>query len=152
VPQAGHLTPTERGIDGALLDLEYQRIEVIKFNLFDNDGTYKDFITGRDGAGGPALKVWSKCVRRNRIQTTWTLAATHSEQTCKEELIRHRKVTGICNDILNPLMGSTINCLHATSPLIPRSRPEPNQPDKNRHGDRLSLLKPDPANLRRSAE
>jgi hypothetical protein len=25
-----------RGIDGALLDLEYQRIELIKFNLFEN--------------------------------------------------------------------------------------------------------------------
>src|SRR5579871_4753157 len=34
VKQAGHLAPAQRGIDGALLDLEYQRIEVIKFNLF----------------------------------------------------------------------------------------------------------------------
>ena len=25
-----------RGVDGALLDLEYQRMELIKFNLFDN--------------------------------------------------------------------------------------------------------------------
>src|ERR1035441_31447 len=30
--QAGHLSPTGRGVDGALLDLEYQRIELIKFN------------------------------------------------------------------------------------------------------------------------
>ena len=36
-----------RGIDGALLDLEYQRIELIKFNLFDNSGTYEDYVSGR---------------------------------------------------------------------------------------------------------
>ncbi len=35
-----HLAPNGRGIDGALLDLEYQRMEMIKFNLFDNSGTY----------------------------------------------------------------------------------------------------------------
>src|SRR5262245_36364084 len=29
-----HLSPNGRGIDGALLDLEYQRMELIKFNLF----------------------------------------------------------------------------------------------------------------------
>jgi hypothetical protein len=33
--------PAFRGVSGALLDLEYQRIELIKFNLFDNSGTYK---------------------------------------------------------------------------------------------------------------
>ena len=47
-----------RGIDGALLDLEYQRIELIKFNLFDNSGTYEDYVRGRDGVAGRALKVW----------------------------------------------------------------------------------------------
>lgn len=31
-----HVKPNGRGIDGALMDLEYQRIELIKFNLFDN--------------------------------------------------------------------------------------------------------------------
>ena len=31
-----HLKPNGRGIDGSLFDLEYQRIELIKFNLFDN--------------------------------------------------------------------------------------------------------------------
>ena len=34
----------QRGIDGALIDLEYQRMELIRFNLFDNNGTYR---TGR---------------------------------------------------------------------------------------------------------
>src|SRR5579872_3391009 len=47
--QAGHLAPAQRGIDGALLDLEYQRIELIKFNLFDNNGTYPDYVSGRNG-------------------------------------------------------------------------------------------------------
>ena len=28
-----------RGIDGALMDIEYQRMELIKFNLFDNRPT-----------------------------------------------------------------------------------------------------------------
>src|SRR5690242_5714606 len=33
---------TLQGVSGALLDLEYQRIELIKFNLFDNNGTWKN--------------------------------------------------------------------------------------------------------------
>ena len=43
-----------RGLRGALADLEYQRIELIRFNLFDNSGTYRQFVEGRDGVGGPA--------------------------------------------------------------------------------------------------
>src|SRR4051812_20109520 len=34
--------PTRRGVLGALMDLEYQRIELIKFNLFDNNGAYPE--------------------------------------------------------------------------------------------------------------
>ena len=56
---SGHLAPNGRGIDGALLDLEYQRMEMIKFNLFDNSGTYREYVLGRDGVKGPALKVWN---------------------------------------------------------------------------------------------
>ena len=42
-----HLTNRNtRGIDGALIDLEYQRMELIKFNLFDNK-TYEQYVTGR---------------------------------------------------------------------------------------------------------
>src|SRR5712692_7922725 len=58
VKSAGHLGPNMRGLDGSLLDLEYQRIELIKFNLFDNNGTYQDYVTGRGGIGGAALKTW----------------------------------------------------------------------------------------------
>ena len=38
--------PAFRGVTGALLDLEYQRIELIKFNLFDNNGTYQTYVRG----------------------------------------------------------------------------------------------------------
>src|ERR1700722_13126698 len=46
------------GVGGALLDLEYQRVELIKFNLFDNTGTYKTYVSGSGGVGGRAIKVW----------------------------------------------------------------------------------------------
>jgi hypothetical protein len=42
------------------LGLEYERIELIKLNLFDNNGTYKDYVLGRNGVGGPALKIWKE--------------------------------------------------------------------------------------------
>src|SRR5262249_10197455 len=50
--------PDARGLRGALLDLEYQRVELILFNLFDNSGTYPSYVTGRDGTDGAALKTW----------------------------------------------------------------------------------------------
>ena len=50
--------PAQRGVAGALVDLELQRVELIKFNLFDNSGTYSHFVEGRNGVAGPALKVW----------------------------------------------------------------------------------------------
>ncbi len=50
--------PKLRGVAGALLDLEYQRIELIKFNLFDNTGTYQTYVIGRGGVAGPAVKTW----------------------------------------------------------------------------------------------
>ena len=50
-----------RGLDGALMDLEYQRMELIKFNLFDNR-TYEQYVTGRkvgkEQVDGSVLKVW----------------------------------------------------------------------------------------------
>ncbi len=44
-----HLTPDGRGVDTALLDLEYQRMELIKFNLFENN-TYEEYVKGRYGS------------------------------------------------------------------------------------------------------
>ena len=46
-------TRNRRGIGGALIDLEYTRVELLKFNLFDNAGTYQQYVTGRPGIDGP---------------------------------------------------------------------------------------------------
>ena len=48
-----HLSSNGRGIDGALLDLEYQRIELIKFNLFDTSGTYEVYVRGATASAAP---------------------------------------------------------------------------------------------------
>src|ERR1700738_666196 len=50
--------PATRGVAGALADLELQRVALIKFNLFDNSGTFPTFVNGMDGVGGPVVKVW----------------------------------------------------------------------------------------------
>ena len=50
--------PTNRGVFGALVDLEEQRVALIKFNLFDNAGTYQSYVQGSGGVAGPAVKVW----------------------------------------------------------------------------------------------
>ena len=61
---ASHIVDRDtRGIDGALLDLEYQRMELIRFNLFDNR-TFRAYIEGREVDGKPKpgglLKVWKE--------------------------------------------------------------------------------------------
>jgi hypothetical protein len=144
VKQAKHLGPNGRGLDGALLDLEYQRVELIKFNLFDNNKTYQDYVLGRKGVGGPALKVWNE-MQLPPSHPSYQAAGGSLEQTCKGELIRNRTLTGICNDIRNPLMGST-NQLFGRNVEFDTTFPDlgRNQLTKNRHGDRLGLLRPDP--------
>ena len=136
VPNAGHLGPNGRGLDGALLDLEYQRIELIKFNLFDNNGTYEDYVKGRAGVGGPALKTWPE-MRLPKDHPNYQDAGGDGEQICKGELIRSRTLTGICNDIRNPLMGST-GQLFARNVEFDTTFPDLglNEMTKNRHGDR----------------
>ena len=138
-----------RGLDGVLLDLEYQRMELIRFNLFDN-ATYRQYAEGRDENGtrvaGSLLKTWPEM----------RLAETHPEfaklkieangnQLCDGELIRSRTQTGICNDIRNPAMGSS-GQLFARNSAFESTFPrlEKNVLAANRHGGRLSLLKPDP--------
>ena len=143
-----HLEPDGRGVDGALMDLEYQRIELIKFNLFDNY-TYETYLKGKDGKPGPVVKVWDEM----------TLSATHPEyeavggeheQVCKGELIRYRTLTGICNDIFNPMMGSigtefSRNAqFEATFPRMADSELARNRHSDKQNGNRLALLKPDP--------
>lgn len=139
----GHLSPDGRGVDGALMDLEYQRIELIKFNLFDNY-TFEDYARGRDGVGGPALKVWPQ-MRLPADHPDYRPVGGDGEQLCRGELIRHRTLTGICNDIRNPLMGSS-GTVFARNVPFEETFPDLGKTElvRNRHGDRLGLLQPDP--------
>ena len=139
-----HVSPNGRGIDGALLDLEYQRMELIKFNLFDNNGTYPDYTTGRDNVSGPALKTWPQ-MRLPQGAPAYAAVGGDGPQLCQGDLIRWRNPDGSCNDIRNPLMGST------GTPFARNVQFEATYPDlgaseltRNRHGNRLALLQPDP--------
>jgi hypothetical protein len=136
--------PATRGVAGALVDLELQRVSLIKFNLFDNSGTYEEYVRGRDGVGGAAIKTWPQM----RLQPTnphYNDVGGEETQACSGDLIRWRTVTGICNDILNPAMGSA-GMLFARNVEFEATFPELGQNDlsRNRHGNRLSLLQPDP--------
>ncbi len=138
-----HLYPNGRGIDGALLDLEYQRIELIKFNLFDPN-TYDDYVGGRDGLPGTTLNRWDE-MRLLVDHEHFDDVGGAGEQLCQGDMITHRTLTGICNDLLNPLMGSS------GMPFNRNMRFEATFPrlgltelTRNRHGGRIDLLKPDP--------
>ena len=136
--------PQLRGVSGALLDLEYQRIELVKFNLFDNSGTYQTYVSGRDNVPGPAVKTWPE-MRLPQGHPQYNAVGGDGDQVCKGDLIRARTLTGICNDIRNPLMGST------GMPFGRNVEFETTFPDleqttltKNRHGGRIGPLTPDP--------
>ena len=144
VSRLGFLSPNRRGIAGALLDMEYQRIELLQFNLFDNSGTFQEYVQGRNGTPGSAIKTWPQ-LRLPREHSAYAAVGGDGPQYCRGELIRFRNLTGICNDIANPLMGSTDQPFARNVPF------EATFPDLgnneiviNRHGDRLGLLKPDP--------
>jgi hypothetical protein len=136
--------PADRGVVGALKDLELQRVELIKFNLFDNSGTYQQYVLGSHGVGGGAQKVWSE-MRLASANPFYAAVGGDGTQVCKGDLIRWRTVSGICNDILNPAMGSS-GMLFARNVEFETSFPDLglNEATRNRHGDRLSLLEPDP--------
>lgn len=138
-----HSSPTGRGIDGALLDLEYQRIELIEFNLFDNY-TYREYVQGRHGTPGKVIKTWD-AMRLPADHPNFEDVGGGGVQVCGGQLVRHRTLSGICNDVLNPRMGST-NTLFARNVQFETSFPRSsgNEMVRNRHGDRLGLLKPDP--------
>ena len=140
----GHLLPNGRGIDGALIDLEFQRMELIKFNLFDNSGTFAEFVNGREGVPGPALKTWA-AMRLPTSASEYAAVGGDGPQLCTGELIRFRNVDGVCNDIKNPLMGST-GTTFARNVQFDTTYPDlgMNELARNRHGDRLALLRPDP--------
>ncbi|HYM89712.1 MAG TPA: peroxidase family protein, partial [Nitrospiraceae bacterium] len=136
--------PNAQGINGALYELELQRIELIKFNLFDNNKTYEAYVTGRNGEAGAVLNTWPE-MRFPQSHPDFKAAGGDQTQVCRGELIRFRTLTGTCNDIRNPLMGSTQQ-LFARNVEFNTTFPDLglNEMTKNRHGDRLGLLKPDP--------
>lgn len=136
--------PAQRGVAGALVDLELQRVALIKFNLFDNGGTYEEFMNGLNGVHGPAIKVWSE-MRLDPANPFYKDVGADGTQVCKGDLIRWRTVTGICNDVLNPAMGSS-GMLFARNVEFETSFPDEglNELTRNRHANRLSLLEPDP--------
>ncbi|MGE5220174.1 MAG: peroxidase family protein [Chloroflexota bacterium] len=140
----GFLSPDRRGIDGALLDLEYQRIELLKFNLFDNSGTFEKYTRDQADGTGKTTKVWPQ-LRLPKNHLLYKMIGGDGPQRCRGELIRFRTLTGICNDILNPLMGAT------DQPFARNASFEAAFPDlelndlaRNRHGGRIGLLTPDP--------
>ncbi len=139
-----HLKPNGRGVDGALIDLEYQRMELIKFNLNDNK-TYEQYVKGEGDTPGPVLKTWEAMRLPPTHPDYQQVTSSDGMQLCKGSLIRYRNLTGICNDIYNPAMGST-NQLFARNVRFESTFPDlgKNELAKNRHGDRLDLLKPDP--------
>jgi len=131
-----------RGIRGALLDLEYQRIELIKFNLLDNSGTYPGYVRGWQAGHIPS--VWNE-MRLPSDHPQYAAVGGAGEQHCQGELIRFRNLTGICNDTRNPAMGSSHMVL-ARNVDFGSTYPELGDDDltRNRHGDRIGIMKPDP--------
>ena len=138
------INPNQRGLDGSLLDLEYQRMELIRFNLNDNN-TYEKYIKGDGNTPGHVLKTWDAMKLPKSHPQFDQVTQTDGKQVCSGELIRYRTLTGICNDIYNPAMGST-NQLFARNMRFEATFPElgKNELARNRHGDRLALLQPDP--------
>lgn len=134
------LNANDRGVRGALLDLEYQRMELIKFNLFDNSGTYETYVQ----PDGTAVKKWAE-MRLPKSDPNYQSVGGDGVQRCSGPLIRHRNVTGICNDIENPAMGST-GMLFARNVELESTFPNlgKNELARNRNGGRLDALRPDP--------
>lgn len=89
----GFLSPNRRGINGALLDLEYQRIELLKFNLFDNTGTYEEYLRGQSGPAKLA-KIWPQ-FRFPQVHRIYSAVGGDGPQQCTGELVRFRTLTGV---------------------------------------------------------
>lgn len=139
-----HMNPNGRGVDGALMDLEYQRMELLRFNLYDNK-TFESYVKGEGNIPGPVLKTWDAMRLPPTDPNFQQVTSDSGKQLCQGDLIRHRTINGICNDIYNPAMGSA-NQLFARNVRFEAAFPDlgKNELAINRHGDRLGLLKPDP--------
>jgi len=148
-----HLKPNGRGVDGSLIDLEYQRMELIKFNLFDNY-TYESYVKGLGGDPGSTLKQWNE-MRLPNDHPRYLEVGGDGVQQCSGELIRYRTLTGICNDVWNPKMGSTGTLFSRnvqfkeTFPRLQKTELAINRHSDAENGVRLGLLKPDPQEISR---
>ena len=143
---AKHLSGTGRGIDGALLDLERQRVELIKFNLFDNY-TYPDYVLGRDGRDGRTIKIWPE-LRLKPGHPDYARVGGPGAQACRGDMLRFRTLQGTCNDLRNPGMGAT-NAIYprnvefeSTFPIVAAG--QGNSIAAARHDGRIDMMTPDP--------
>ena len=132
------------GVNGALIDLEYERMELIRFNLFDNSGSYRDYVLGRNDSAGPLLQTWAS-MRLPAGHPNFADVGGNGTQICQGSLIRNRTLTGICNDTRNPLMGST-GTLFARNVEFETTFPDEGlTPEtKGRHSGRIAVMTPDP--------
>lgn len=131
---------------GALIDLEYQRMELVKFNLFDS-ATYRTYVMGRDKLPGAVVERWPE-MRLAPDEPGFIhlrIAKEDGHQRCSGPLIRHRTANGICTDIDNPAMGS------AGQKFARNVQFEETYPDaghtaltRDRHAGRIDILTPDP--------
>ncbi|MGI9304573.1 MAG: peroxidase family protein [Gammaproteobacteria bacterium] len=143
-----HVKPNGRGIDGSLIDLERQRVELIRFNLFDNY-TYETYAKGRDSRAGSAINQWAE-MRLPAHHPNYDAVGGDGQQRCEGDLIRHRNLTGICNDIENPRMGSIGTDFsrnvqfEATFPRLGKVELAKARHSDPQNGNRLGLYKPDP--------
>jgi hypothetical protein len=140
-----------RGVGGALVDLEYERAELIKFNLFDNSGTFEQYLNGRGSEAGPVLRTWPQMRLPETDPNYAKVGGAADQQLCKGDLIRFRTLNGECNDLTNPLMGSAGTRFarnvefESTFPDLLIETPGHNRDrTMNRQGGRLALLTPDP--------
>lgn len=132
------------GVNGALIDLEYERMELIRFNLFDNY-TWESYINGSGGTEGAAMKVWPEMRLPDDHPSYAAVGGDRAEQLCTGDLIRHRTVDGSCNDMRNPLMGAS-GTLFARNAQFETTFPDEgwNETVANRHAGRIDEMTPDP--------
>src|SRR5688572_5855706 len=89
----GFFSPDNRGLNGALLDLEYQRLELLKFNLFDNSGTFATYM--RDWhSSSDVTRTWPE-LRLPKDQPLYSEVGGDGPQLCLDESIRVHTTSGI---------------------------------------------------------
>ena len=140
-----------RGIEGALLDLEYQRLELIAFNLLDNGGTYAAYVKGRGSLPGPSLEVWPEL----RLAPTQDPATPRSGAPASSAAAARSPATGRSRESATtspiprwarPASASLVSW--SSRPPSPSSAQD--ELARNRHGDRIGLLQPDPQRISRA--